>query len=247
MQLRKWHSSSASVINSVPEELREQEAVQELPTPNELHKALGIHWDMCRDTLHVSTSSLKQFNELTKCNLTSDIARTFDVLGWIAPAIFLLTLLLQRLWELQLAWDDPVPDNIANTWLSWRNQLPALMEKPIPRRYFSLNQDRFNVQLHSFADASKLAYAAVVYIHSVYEDTSTEVKLVTAKTRVAPLKRLSIPRLELCAAQLLAKLLVVTRRALSIPLQDVYCWTDSMIVLAWLDGQPRRYKTYVGN
>ena len=100
---------------------------------------------------------------------------------------------------------------------------------------------------HGFADASESAYAAVVYIRSVYEDTSTEVKLVTAKTRVAPLKRLSIPRLELCVAQLLAKLLDVTRRALSIPLQDVYCWTDSTIVLAWLDGQPRRYKTYVGN
>ena len=247
MQLRKWRSSSASVINSVPEDLREQEAVQELPTRNKLHKALGIHWDTCRDTLHVSTSSLKQSDELTKRNLTSDIARTFDVLGWIALAILLLKLLLQRLWELQLAWDDPVPDNIANTWLSWRNQLPALTKKPIPGRYFSLNQDRFNVQLHGFADASESAYATVVYIHSVYEDTSTEVKLVTAKTRVAPLKRMSIPRLELCAAQLLAKLLDVTRRALSIPLQDVYCWTDSTIVLAWLDGQFRRYKTYIGN
>ena len=85
---------------------------------------------------------------------------------------------------------------------------------------------------------------AVVYIRSVYEDTSTEVKLVTAKMRVAPLKRLSIPRLELCAAQLL---LDVTRRALSIPLKDVCCWTDSTIVLAWQDIQPRCYKTDVGN
>ena len=154
----------------------------------------------------MSTSSLKQSDELTKRNLTLDIARTFDVLGWIAPAILLLKLLLLRLWELQLAWDDPVTDNIANTWLSWRNQLPALTEKPIPRRYFSLDQDRFNVQLHGFADASESAYAAVVYIRSVYEDTSTEVKLVTAKTRVAPLKRLSIPRLELCVTQLLRNL-----------------------------------------
>ena len=76
MQLRKWHSSSASVINCVPEDLREQEAVQELPTLNELHKALGIHCDTCKDTLYVSTSSLKQSNELIKRNLTSDIARS---------------------------------------------------------------------------------------------------------------------------------------------------------------------------
>ncbi len=115
MQLRKWRSSSRSVIASVPEDLHEQEVVQELPTPNELHKALGIHWDMCRDSLHISTSSLKPSEELTKRNLTSDIARTFDVLGWIAPTILLLKLLLQRLWELQLAWDDPVPDSIATT------------------------------------------------------------------------------------------------------------------------------------
>ncbi len=247
MQLRKWRSSSRSVIDSVPEDLREQEVVQELPTPNELHKALGIHWDTCRDSLHISTSSLKPSEELTKRNLTSDIARTFDVLGWIAPAILLLKLLLQRLWELQLAWDDPVPDSIATIWLSWRNQIPALAKRPIPRCYFSLDQDRLSVQLHGFADASESAYAAVVYIRTVYLDTTTEVKLVIAKTRVAPLKRLTIPRLELCAAQLLAKLLDTTRRALSIPLQDVYCWTDATIVLAWLDGQPRRYKTYIGN
>ncbi len=238
MQLRKWRSSSRSVIDSVPEDLREQEVVQELPTPNELHKALGIYWDTCRDSLHISTSSLKPSEELTKRNLTSDIARTFDVLGWIAPAILLLKLLMQRFWELQLAWDDPVPDSIATIWLSWRNQIPALAKRPIPRCYFSLDQDRLSVQLHGFADASESAYAAVVYIRTVYLDTTTEVKLVIAKTRVAPLKRLTIPRLKLCAAQLLAKLLDTTRRALSIPLQDVYCWTDATIVLAWLDGQP---------
>ena len=71
--------------------------------------------------------------------------------------------------------------------------------------------------------------------------------LVTAKTRVAPIKPMSIPRLELCGAALLAKLLSSVRRTLQVPLTHVYAWSDSTIVLSWLDGNPKRFKTFVGN
>ena len=78
-------------------------------------------------------------------------------------------------------------------------------------------------------------------------DGSTQVALVSSKTKVAPIKKLTIPRLELCGAQLLARLLNQVRRVLDIPLNHCHAWTDSTIVLHWLKGSPSRLKTYVGN
>ena len=103
------------------------------------------------------------------------------------------------------------------------------------------------VQLHGFCDASEAAMAAVVYIRTSYSDEPPICRLVTSKTRVAPLKVLSIPRLELAGASLLAKVLTSTREALGIPLSSVHACSDSSIVLAWLDGAPRRYRTFIGN
>ena len=87
-------------------------------------------------------------------------------------------------------------------------------------------------------------YAGVVYLRMTGAQGRVHTSLVTSKTKVAPIERLTLPRLELCGANLLAK---HTMQSLNIPLQDVYAWTDSMIVLSWLDGNPRRFKTYVGN
>ena len=80
-------------------------------------------------------------------------------------------------------------------------------------------------------------------------DTSgtVHISLVTSKTKVAPIKRLTIPRLELCGAYLLAQLLLHVKQVFNIPLNCVYAWTDSTIVLNWLVGSPRRFKTFVGN
>ena len=103
------------------------------------------------------------------------------------------------------------------------------------------------MQLHGFSDTSADAYSDVVYLWMQDTVGNVHVTLVTSKTRIAPIKQLSIPRLELCGAQLLVKLLSRTRATLNIPLESVVARTDSTIVLNWLDGNPRRFKTYVGN
>ena len=213
MTLRKWRTSSADLLQTIPEELRESDQHQVITAPADCHKALGIHWSTEKDTLYVSTLKLTERDVPTKRQLASDVARTFDIMGWFAPATITGKIMLQKLWELKIGWDDKVPDELAKHWMSWRTELPELTNHPLPRCYFSSGQPRHIVQLHGFADASKAAYGGVIYLRTVYQDTTTEVALVMAKSRVAPLKQYTIPRLELCGALTLSKMLeFITKR-----------------------------------
>ena len=168
--------------------------------------------------------------------LVSDIAKTFDILGWFSPTTIKVKILLQRLWEQKVDWDDLVPDPIFENWLQWRSELHLLSNKHSSRYYLDKKSQIASIQLHGFSDASENAYAAVVYLRMTDTSGKVRISLVTSKT-----KKLTIPRLELCGDYLLAQLLY------HVPLNDVYAWTDSTIVLIWLVGNPRRFKTYVGN
>ena len=143
-------------------------------------------------------------------------------------------------------WDNIVPQEICDSWLQWRSELDLLSAKHIPWCYYSKESSITTVDLHGFCDASERAYAAAVYLRMTDSNGSVQVALVMSKTKVAPIKRLTIPRLELCGAYLLADLHHV-QQVFAIPLNRVYAWTDSTIVLNWLAGDPRRFKTLVNN
>ena len=104
-----------------------------------------------------------------------------------------------------------------------------------------------SIELHGFSDASEQAYAGVVYLCMVDFMDDIHTSLVMSKTKVAPIKRLTIPCLELCGAHLLAQILHHCKVVFSLSLEDIFAWTDSTIVLNWPVGSPRRFKTYVGN
>ncbi len=173
------------------------------------------------------------FDNVTKRSLESDVAKTYDILGWFAPTTIKMKILLQSLWEEAIGWDDPVPLYVKETWLKWRLELPNLSLKHIPRCYFDTEMCISSTQLHGFLDASELAYSAVVYLRLTDTSNYIQVSLVMFKTKVAPIKRLSIPRLELCGAHLLAQLLHHARQVFGISLSSIYAWTDSTIVLNW--------------
>ena len=101
--------------------------------------------------------------------------------------------------------------------------------------------------LHGFSDASAMAYGAAVYIRTLHEDGNVRVALVMAKARVTPLKPLTIPRAELVAASLLTKLLTYVARILDVPHHSLFAWTDSAIVLHWLNKAPHNLKVFVSN
>ena len=246
--LRKWNSSSPAILESIPADLRDAKTSLTIADTDEVYtKTLGIEWHSVMDHFRLDVNQHRPVASLTKRALVSDIAKTYDVLGWFAPVIIKMKILLQRLWESKVEWDEPVPKPIEEVWMRWRSQLKLLSQVHIPRCYFPKDAQLASLQLHGFSDASEDAYSGVVYLRMEDTEGSIHVALVASKTRVAPLKRLSIPRLELCGAQLLTKLLSHVRLNLNIPIEDVFAWTDSTIVINWLDGSPRRFKTYVGN
>ena len=194
------------------------------------------------DHFRLAVASLNEPDHLTKRVLVSDIAKTFDALGWFAPTIIKAKILLQRVWEAKIGWDDSLPGSIHREWIIWRSELPLLAERHVPRCY---HIEVASIELQGFSDASEDAYAGAVYIRVQGRSKNVYSSLVLAKTKVAPIKRLTIPRLELCGAKLLSQLLQHAQRALSISVQNTFAWTDSTIVLNWLVGSPRRFKTFV--
>ena len=245
--LRKWKSSEPAVVQHLPAELKETNSTQTLPSVDEYTKTLGIEWNAHLDHFRLTVADLPPLENVTKRVLVSDIAKTYDVLEWFAPTIIKAKILLQQLWELKVDWDDHLPPEVHEVWLQWRSELKCLTERPIPRCYFPRGAHIVAIELHGFSDASERAYAGVVYLRMMDANGDVHISLVASKTKVAPIKRLTIPRLELCGAHILAQLLHHVQQAFDLPLSCVYAWTDSTIVLNWLVGNPRRFKTYVGN
>ena len=247
MKLRKWRSSSSDLIESIPEVLQEKAVSPITSSSSHGTKALGVYWNTQTDMLHVSTPELKPQYVPTKREITSVLARVFDVLGWFAPAIVFVKILLQKLWESKLGWDDPIPDHLKVIWERWTGELSSITEKPIPRKLFAISSEVVDIQLHGFSDASMAAYGGVIYLRARYTDASVTVTIVSAKTRVAPLKKQTIPKLELCGALLTARLLSSVAADLNVPTAKLYAWSDSAIVLSWLVSTPSRLKVYVAH
>ena len=103
------------------------------------------------------------------------------------------------------------------------------------------------VTLHSFLNASEKAYAAVVYSRHEYEDKSVTTQLMASKTRLSPLKAISIPRLELMGALIGVRLTKQVSAALEIPMKDATFWVDSMNVFHWVHRRSRDYKPFVAH
>ena len=144
--------------------------------------------------LTIADSTPLTDDSLTKRALVSDIAKMYDVFGWFSPSTIKAKILLQQVWERKISWDDPVPSSIYDIWFQWRSELHLLSERHIPRCYFDKESHVTSMELHGFCDASELAYAAVVYLHIT---TSLKVSLVISKTKVSPIKRLTLNCAEL--------------------------------------------------
>lgn len=180
----------------------------------------------------------------TKRSVLSTIAQIYDPLGLLTPYIIIAKIILQRLWLAKIGWDDPIPKILKVTWENFISKLKYLQDLRIPR--YVIGNNTLITELHIFSDASQDAYGACAYIRT-YSDTSITVNLLCAKSKVAPVKPVSIPRLELCGAVLGARLYVKLIKSLRLSFDNVYFWSDSTIVLGWLKTSPNMLKTFVQN
>ncbi len=152
--------------------------------------------------------------------------------------------LLRRLWQLQLGWDATPTDQVIDSWKQWLAQMDTITSHPIPCRYSS-KSDVVSQSLHGFANASQEAYGAVVYLKLTHSNGMSATSIIISKARVIPIKGLTIPRAELTAAYMLAKLLNYCSKLLDI--QSIIAWSDSSIVLCWLRKSPNALNTFVAN
>ena len=187
--------------------------------------------------------------KVTKRELLGDILKLFDPLGWLSPVTLRLKIFMQVTWQQGLTWDEPLPADVRENFLSWRAHLVSLRSLQIPRCVLAPSRT-VSFQLHVFCDASELGYAACCYSRFVDEEGQVRVELLFAKAKVSPNKAQSIPRLELMAAVLGTKVVTIVTSAiasLGLAPERVFAYSDSTTVLAWLSKPSRTWATFVQN
>nr|CAI5846002.1 unnamed protein product [Callosobruchus analis] len=239
--LRKWVANEPQILSVEDHTVSKN---HEIKRGNEAQKTLGLLWQSNHDVLNYTVNN-GRVRSVTKRAVLSMISQIFDPLGLIGPTTIQLKILMQQLWQSKLDWDDSLPVDLLNTWAKTYDQLEHLNEITIPRQVISFGAKY--IEVHGFSDSSERAYGACLYLKSVNEQESIEVRLLCAKSRVAPLKSISLPWLELCGALLLAQLYSKVVKAIKLPIFKSYLWTDSTIVLSWLAAPPKTWKTFVAN
>lgn len=216
-------------------------------------EVLGMWWYTERDTFTYRVSKNPKLMAIlnlnyrpTKREVLRMVMTVFDPLGLIAHFLEYIKTLLQDMWRKQMQWDDKLDNDLFAKWLTWTRLLPQIETVEIPRCYItnSSNKRSQAVQVHVFVDAGEKAYAAAAYVRTRCNE-NVQVMLICAKSRVAPLKALSIPRLELEAAVLGTRLANSICEKHSIVFTSIHFWSDSQTVLGWLKSDHRRYRQFV--
>ncbi|XP_053699113.1 uncharacterized protein LOC128746088 [Sabethes cyaneus] len=252
--IRDWVSNSQEVISFLGEEPKE-ETLDLIQTKGaDAERVLGMLWHHKSDALTFSVSFSEEIQFLldtgvrpTKRQVLKCIMSLIDPLGLLTNFLIHGKILMQEVWKTGIKWDDRIDERLFELWKRWTNLFDNVNDIQIPRCYFSeANRSLYNsVEAHVFCDASEEAYSAVVYFRITRPDGTPQCALVAAKAKVAPLKYVSIPRLELMAAVLGVRLLSFITEGHTISITRRYLWSDSNTVLAWIYSKHRRYRQFV--
>ena len=243
--LTKWITNHEAMLNEIPKENRSKKAQQHLLGYSTEDRVLGIQWKVNLD--HFTFNVKLPDKPFTRRGILSTVASLFDPLGFVAPVLLEAKQILQTLNKRNLGWDEPIAEVEFEQWRFGLEGLPVLNSIEIPRCFKSPEFGRtISMQIHHFADASSNGYGACFYLRLVDHSGSICLSFFMGKSRLAPTKPVSIPRLELTAAVLAARLDELAKRELKIPL-DSFFWVESTAVLYCIRNITKRFPVFVAN
>ena len=233
--LRSWASNSNHLSIAARKD--------QVADGNERVNVLGLVWNTIDDTLSLTQKPLDMGHPtVTKRQVLQQSSKSFDPLGVAYPVTIRAKLLLQTLWQKKISWDEPLSSEYQHLWQTLLQDLQHLNTISTPRYYWKDGIITDNpVELHMFSDASTKAYGAVGYLRC-----GTCTSFVIAKARVAPLKPLTLPKLELMGATIAAQMFTVIKSSIGYVINSVYMWTDSQIVIHWLNSE-KKLKQFISN
>jgi hypothetical protein len=243
-KLTKFISNSKAVLYVIPETdvaLGNREL-----TFDSQSKALGVKWNVSYDNLLFDIEIAKA-EPLTKRSILKITSSMFDPLGLISPVLIVGKMIFQTATRLKIDWDQEIPLDLQKKWLEWTESLSSLADVRIPRCIKPGPFDDAAIELHHFSDASEHGYGACTYVRSLNKQGEIHVALLFSKGRVAPIKTVSIPRLELQAALVAARIDAMLRREMTLQFVASYFWTDSEIALRYIKNTTRRFQVFVAN
>ncbi|XP_052062914.1 uncharacterized protein LOC127702663 [Mytilus californianus] len=247
LRLHKFASNCAEVISAFhASDLASNLKDLDLESDSKpLQRSLGLSWDVNTDNFLFQLSS--ENKPITRRGILSTINSLYDPLGFLAPVIIQGKLLLRKIVSETVDWDQPLSDERAAEWKSWRDTLIAIETLRIPRTYVPYLSKTATKELHVFSDASEKAIAAVAYLRTTDSSDEPNIGFILGKAKVAPTSGHTIPRLELSAAVLAVEITQTVMDNLDLHIDTVKFYTDSKVVLGYISNETRRFFIYVAN
>lgn len=252
-QIRNWCSNNSSVIRNLPASSRKERSIDLVSNEITTEKTLGLQWNCSTDTISFGLNwkkipeDIERNERPTKREMLRILMSVFDPLGMILPFTIQGKILLQDVWRSGIGWDDNLKDREFTVWVKWLLDLNGIKHYHILRAYSTIRSVDRSSELHIFSDASDKAYAAVAYLLTRDRRNNVTISFVAGKDKVAPLKPVSIPRMELQGALLASRLGDTIMNELEINIEKRIFWTDSRTVLGWIQSDPRKYQMFVAH
>ncbi|XP_017888626.1 uncharacterized protein LOC108630075 [Ceratina calcarata] len=253
-EMHGWASNAPEVLENRKIDDNAGTLVKEDVNKLNNEKILGLKWANSSDELMFNFNQKKITDDFysgqkrpTKREFLGVIMSVFDPLGFLTPFTIQSRILMQNIWSSGIGWDEALRDEEFEHWRQWLHDLEKVKICSIPRCYQNYDYQVREAELHVFCDASTKAYAAVAYWRFILNNDSFHVAIIMAKSRVAPLKPSTIPRLELQAALVATRLARTIEKEHDFKIKRRVFWSDSQTVLHWISKDPREFRVFVAN